>query len=411
MRRNPQLSLRKPQGLAKNCAKGMNRGEVDQYFRLLRDVLVKNNLIDKPSCIFNMDETGLQLNNDPQEVVAGTGSRNVHTITEKERGESVTVIACFNAEGSFLPPYCIFKGVYEVAAHKKDLPPGSVIKMNKKSAYSNSEIFMDWLQNHFVPRKPPGRVLLILDGHISHMNSLEMLKFAEEQQIILFCLPSHTTAWLQPLDVAVFKPLKSFWRDTVNVAVDNKKSINRSTFGDLLSTAWKKSATLQNGQSGFRATGIFPYDPNVIPEQAFLTCVRENQTPLSGSTGSPPSSVGSSSTSISIPDSNEITPTKMLDRIHEVPTLDPPVRKREKQHAMVVTMDKVKQKVSFFSLLTHSKNCNILNGHSIFQAESKSKKSLFSKGDGSEINNDPQPLPSKLRKKKVTMPAFFDISN
>ena len=61
--------------------------------------------------IFNMDETGLQLNNDPGKVIAAKGSKYVHEIKGQEREETIRVVACCNAEGLFLPPYCIFRGM------------------------------------------------------------------------------------------------------------------------------------------------------------------------------------------------------------------------------------------------------------------------------------------------------------
>jgi hypothetical protein len=41
-------------------------------------------------------------------------------------------------------------------------------------------------------------ILLIYDGHGSH-NTLELIELAREHNIILFCLPPHTTHKLQPL--------------------------------------------------------------------------------------------------------------------------------------------------------------------------------------------------------------------
>ena len=58
--------------------------------------------------IFNTDKTGLQ---DPGKVIAAKESKDVHVIKGQERGETIQVVACCNAEGSFLTPYCIFKGV------------------------------------------------------------------------------------------------------------------------------------------------------------------------------------------------------------------------------------------------------------------------------------------------------------
>ena len=65
-------------------------------------------------------------------------------------------------------------------------------------------------------RKPLRKVLLILNGYTSHCNLCEMLKFAEENKIIMLCLPPHTTHYLQPLDRAVFKSLKTHYYAACN---------------------------------------------------------------------------------------------------------------------------------------------------------------------------------------------------
>jgi hypothetical protein len=145
-------------------------------------------LFDKPGNIFNVDETGLQLNNKPGQVIAAKGSKNVSSLTSSEKGETISVVACCNGEGSFLPPYCIFKRKYMNLEFLNGMPPGSVVKMSPKSAYVNTEIFFDWLKNHFFLE-----------------NSPEMLEFADEDEIIMLCLPAHTTHYHQPLDRSTFK--------------------------------------------------------------------------------------------------------------------------------------------------------------------------------------------------------------
>ena len=49
-------------------------------------------------------------------------------------------------------------------------------------------------------------VILLTDGHRTHIN-IDILDLCHENNMILFCLPPHTTHALQPLDVAVFKSL------------------------------------------------------------------------------------------------------------------------------------------------------------------------------------------------------------
>ena len=50
--------------------------------------------------IDNMNETGLQLNNDPSKVIA-----YIHVIKGQKRGDTIIVVACCDAKGSFLREY------------------------------------------------------------------------------------------------------------------------------------------------------------------------------------------------------------------------------------------------------------------------------------------------------------------
>ncbi|KAI4466563.1 hypothetical protein MML48_2g00000591 [Holotrichia oblita] len=109
LKRNPDIRLRKSEGVSLARSQALSRVEVDAYFQLLEQVLTDNDLMGKANCIFNMDESDLQLNNRPEYVLAEKGSKAVSTITSTEKGETITVIGCCNAEGTFSPPACIFK--------------------------------------------------------------------------------------------------------------------------------------------------------------------------------------------------------------------------------------------------------------------------------------------------------------
>lgn len=208
MSRHPDISVRKLESLSLARSFGMNRQKVNEYFKFLGEIFEQNGLFNKPVSIYNMDKTGLQLNNRPGHVIAEKSSKSVFSVTSGEKGETITVIACCNAEGIFLPPACIMKDKNKKPEFEDGMPPGSVLYMSQKSAYVNTTLFFDWLRMHFLPRKPVGTVALILDGYSSHCNSIEMLEFAQSENILLICLPSHTTHYLQPLDRTVFKSVK-----------------------------------------------------------------------------------------------------------------------------------------------------------------------------------------------------------
>lgn len=272
LKRNPDITLRKSEGVSLARARGMNKAEVAEYFKILEDSMTVENVMLEPKCIFNMDETGLQLNNRPGHVLAKKGSKAVSTITSTEKGETITVIACCNAEGIFLPPVAIMKGKNKKPEFEDGMPPGSKVMMSQKSAYITTALFLEWLKTHFVPRKPHGKVLLLLDGHSTHCNSVEMLEYAVENDIILVSMPSHTSHYLQPLDRSVFKSLKTHFYEQVRIWLKQNvgRQVTRLTFGKLLNSAWGKSASAENAIAGFRATGVYPFNPSAIPDYAFV---------------------------------------------------------------------------------------------------------------------------------------------
>ncbi|XP_044761182.1 tigger transposable element-derived protein 6-like [Coccinella septempunctata] len=361
MRRHPDLSTRKAEGLSLGRGVGMNRVDVRSYFELLHEVLKQNDLFDKPGCLFNVDETGLQLNNRPGHVLAEKGARNVVTVTSGEKGETISCIACCNAEGFFLPPVCIFKGKNSKKEWTDSMPPGSHIVMSQKSAYVTANIFLNWFKNHFLPRKGEGKALLILDGHSSHCSCVELLETAEANDVILLCLPPHSTHYLQPLDRAFFKSLKTFYYQACKEWMQNHpgRKLGRPQFGELLTKSWGKSASAGNAMSGFRATGIFPWNPDAIPDYAYTVsdqmvdcenregqvqtqATEESRLPINLMEDAIPSCSHDnieprSSTpaeGISIPD---LTPGKLLTRINPTPALVASARKRAKTVATALT--------------------------------------------------------------------------
>ena len=132
------------------------------------------------------------------------------------------------------------------------------------------DIFLDWLK-FFRKHAVAGKVLLIIDGHASHVKSTEILKYCISNDIILLCLPAHTTKYLQPLDRSVYKSLKSNFQTVTNLFKrrNPELSITKYRFGSLFTAAWGQTATTANAISGFRACGIYPYNPDAIPDEAY----------------------------------------------------------------------------------------------------------------------------------------------
>ena len=87
------------------------------------------------------------------------------------------------------------------------------------------DCFFHWLANLFYPSvagKIEFPIIIFMDGHTSHVN-LAVAEFCRDHQIILYRLPAHASHILQPLDYAVFGPVKNLgtnhWIDTKKTSI------------------------------------------------------------------------------------------------------------------------------------------------------------------------------------------------
>ena len=266
--RHPEISKRKAQAMNPGRAAKLNKFIVKDYFQKLEQVMEQNELFDKPQQIFNMDEKGCRLTlHHQQKVLAGKGKKRVHMVAP-EHAENVTRVACANAAGYAIPPMIIFRGKRNKPEFQDNFPPNTLVVMSEKGSIT-TELFIKWL-HHFGQFKPPGKVLLIFDGASSHINP-NIVSVADEHEIICMCLPSNTTHELQPMDKAVFKSFEHFWDCEVLKywRTHPDRAITKARFGLICTPAYNQTLSVNNIISGFRSTGIYPFDPNVIPEEAF----------------------------------------------------------------------------------------------------------------------------------------------
>jgi hypothetical protein len=105
-----------------------------------------------------------------------------------------------------------------------------------------------------------GPKALIFDGD----RSLNIVESARNNDIHFILLPPHSTYVLQPLDVAVFKPVKNEWRKVImnHNTNSNCADITQKDFLKLLIdlVETKKAFLLRHAVAGFETTGIYPLD-------------------------------------------------------------------------------------------------------------------------------------------------------
>lgn len=76
----------------------------------------------------------------------------------------------------------------------------------------------EWFQHFCEKTKNLITKILKFDGHLTH-TSMSVVEFAEAENITIIKLPAHTTDTLQPLDVACFNPLKSYYKKSLTERV------------------------------------------------------------------------------------------------------------------------------------------------------------------------------------------------
>jgi len=147
----------------------------------------------------------------------------------------------------------------------------------------NQEVFVQFLK-HFVKHTRPSEedpVLLVLDNHSSRM-SLEAVEYARENHVVMLSLPPYSTHKVQPLDVTLYGPFKTYYSQACDSWMMNHpgRAITEAQIPGLVRVAYEKAATQQIARKGFLETGIYPYNPDVFSESDYAPSLTSDR-PLS----------------------------------------------------------------------------------------------------------------------------------
>ena len=134
------------------------------------------------------------------------------------------MIACVSASGQCIPPFVIFDAKRLNMEWRNDEVVGTAYGLSA-NGWVDSELFKGWLSEHFIAHAVGAcLLLLLLDGHSSHYHP-ELISYAREFGIIIFCLPPHTTHESQPLDASVFKSRKQNWQNACHDFIQSNPSL------------------------------------------------------------------------------------------------------------------------------------------------------------------------------------------
>jgi len=215
--------------------------------------------------IANYDETNLSDNPGAVKCLFRRGTRYPERVMNSTK-TSTSVMFTGTASGALLPTYVVYKAENMWQSWTEGGP--AECRYNRsKSGWFDAVCFNDWFDTVIVPwaRKTEGKKVIIGDNLSSHFTE-SVLKSCERLNIAFVCLPPNATHMMQPLDVAVYGPLKKTWRSVLTAwketAGRSKASLPKDKFPGLLAELIQKLEphVKQNLLSGFRACGIVPLD-------------------------------------------------------------------------------------------------------------------------------------------------------
>ena len=131
--------------------------------------------------------------------------------------------------------------------------------------------FIRYLKSNGLAYRPN---LLIIDEHKSHVYNLPFYEAMRDNNVEILTIPPHTSHLLQVLDSVLhsvpFAQFKKWWEYHLmryNNA-HSARNLTKNEFWEVFSPAWNSAMVPKNIISGFRKTGLYPHNPEAIPESA-----------------------------------------------------------------------------------------------------------------------------------------------
>ncbi|XP_076064383.1 uncharacterized protein LOC143038739 [Oratosquilla oratoria] len=156
---------------------------------------------------------------------------------------------------------------------KDGAPPGTGFACHP-SGWMQLPIFTEWFQHFLAHTKPSVNdpVLLIMDGHMTHIKNLDVINLARDNYVTIVVLPPHCSHRMQPLDVSFMKPLNAYYVRAVEIFLRNNpgRLVTIYKISALFGEAYLHAAVPNTAINGFKKTGICPLNKHVFGEAAFL---------------------------------------------------------------------------------------------------------------------------------------------
>ena len=264
--RHPTLKAYWSKPLERSRANGANPTSVGEFFDAAGEVLEQRPVPIPKSNRYGVDESGFNLGLTGRKRVIGPRGRKGQFNRADGKRENITTIETICADGTSLKPTIIFKGKHLMSKWGVKNPCDARIGCSRKG-YTNNELAVEYLHDFHEQTKDKNDLprALFLDGHASHC-SLTFIETAINYNIEILAYPSHSTQLLQGLDVACFGPMKLIWNEVKERMEREGCPVTKDNFAEVYAEVRERALTASTIKSAFRATGIEPFNPNILTE-------------------------------------------------------------------------------------------------------------------------------------------------
>lgn len=215
-----------------------------------------------------MDETGFRIGTSKSQYVLTEQPEKSHFLPIANNRESLTVVEAVSAGGNVIaiPAMLVIAAKQHQSSWFQNLHDTTLVGV-ADNGYMNDELMVRWIahfEKHSQRSQRGAWRLLLLDGYGSH-HTYEFIKYCDEHKIIPFGLPSHSTHFLQPLDVVVFQPYKHYHSEAVNRAARlGCSDYNKLEFFNDFEYFRRQALSPGTIRAAFEKTGIWPINAAIV---------------------------------------------------------------------------------------------------------------------------------------------------
>ena len=172
-----------------------------------------------PELILNWDQTGIQLVPSTSWSMEQRGVKRVEVVGQSDKRQ-VTAVLCGTILGDLLPLQIIYKGTTNCCHPKYAFPPGWHIS-HSPNHWSTETTMLEYVEHIVLPYveniqemlyNDQTPALIIIDNFKGQITK-KVNDLLEENHLHVCLLPPNTTDLLQPMDISINKPVKSFLKD------------------------------------------------------------------------------------------------------------------------------------------------------------------------------------------------------